>query len=64
MHRTPDAPDFFPSGAYLISADSHYTPPAFGVAVADSAAACDAALSAAGKALVVEPLGRTEGSAA
>lgn len=37
MARSPDAPDFYPSGAYLVSPESGRTPVAFGVAVADSA---------------------------
>jgi imidazolonepropionase-like amidohydrolase len=39
MRRSPDAPDFFPVGAYLISPEAGHTPVPFAVAVADSAAA-------------------------
>ena len=39
MHRSPDAPDVLPSGAYLVSAEPGRTPVPFAVTVADSAAA-------------------------
>lgn len=38
-HRSPDAPDFYPSGAYLVSAEAGRSPVPFAVAVSDSAAA-------------------------
>jgi len=37
--RSPDAPDFYPSGAYLVSAEGGRSPVPFAVAVSDSAAA-------------------------
>ena len=37
--RSPDAPDFYPVGAYLVSAEAGRTPVEFAVAVADSQSA-------------------------
>ena len=39
MKRSPDAPDFYPVGAHLISRDPNHTPAPWQVQVADSAAA-------------------------
>jgi hypothetical protein len=39
MKRSPDAPDFYPVGAHLISPDPNHTPAPWQVEVADSAAA-------------------------